>query len=195
MVLVCQNISSLHACMMISFSSQRPTSVVLATFFCLLVIVQIFNIRETLWSRTSRRVSIPRSSTSFESVADFTAAQKNPTLPPSLEEAPVVFPEGGGEGGSRIRQCTSIWPGDDRPHFERALNTHIQHGAKWGYPTDVLRHFLVESKAHNKVAYILYLVLKEMAKPRGTRAEWILSVLFLLSLLPMELDKLCVANL
>lgn len=167
---------------MISFSLKRPISVVLA-IFCLLVIVQIYTIRGTLLSRTSRSLSIPQTSTSIETVAKFTAAHNKPALPPSSEEG-AVFPEEGVRG-PRIRQCTSIWPGEDHPHFERALNTHIRHGAKWGYPTDVLRHFLVESKERNKVAYILYLVLREMAKPRGTRAEWILSVLFPLSALPL----------
>lgn len=161
---------------MIFSLSQRPSSVVLA-IFCLLVIVQLCTIRGMLLSRTSRSLSILQTSA-------------NKTALPSSSEEGAVFPEGGGRG-SRIRQCTSIWPGEDRPQFERALNTHIQYGAKWGYPTDVLRHFLVESKEHNKVAYMLYLVLGEMAKPRGTRAEWILSVLFPLSPLPMELDKLC----
>lgn len=172
---------------MISFSSQRTSSVVLA-ILCLLVIVQICIIRGTLLPRTSRSLSIPQTSASIETVGNFTAAHNEAALLSSSEEG-AVFPEGGGRG-SRIRQCTSIWPGEDRPHFERALNTHIRHGAKWGYPTDVLRHFLVESKERNKVAYILYLVLREMAKPRGNRAEWILSVLFPLYPLLMELDKL-----
>lgn len=187
MVLVSQTISPLHACMMIFSLSRRPSLVVLA-IFCLLVTVQICVIRGTLLSSTLRSLSILQNSASIETVADFTAAHHKTALP-SFSEEGAVFPEGG--GGSRIRQCTSIWPGEDRPQFERALNTHIQYGAKWGYPTDILRHFLVESKEHNKVAYILYLVLGEMAKPQGTRAEWILSVLFPLSPLPMELDKLC----
>lgn len=57
--------------------------------------------------------------------------------------------------------------------YERSVDTHIKHGEKWGVPTHVLRHDIIEAGFFNKPAYILGLIIEEMAKPYGQRAEWI----------------------
>ena len=46
------------------------------------------------------------------------------------------------EKGPRVRQCTMIFPGTDRPHYERGLKTHVRHGERLGNPTNVLPPFL-----------------------------------------------------
>ncbi len=60
--------------------------------------------------------------------------------------------------------------------YERSVDTHIKHGELWGVPTHILRHDIVEAGFFNKPAYILGLIIEEMAKPYGKRAEWIVYV-------------------
>lgn len=57
--------------------------------------------------------------------------------------------------------------------YERSIDTHIKHGEQWGVPTHILRHDIVEAGFFNKPAYILGLIIEEMAKPYGKRAGWI----------------------
>lgn len=78
------------------------------------------------------------------------------------------------EGGPRIRQATMIYETDKfNAVYERTVDTHIRHGDQWGYPTHILRHDIVEAGFFNKPAYILGLIIAEMAKPYGQRAGWI----------------------
>lgn len=60
--------------------------------------------------------------------------------------------------------------------YERSIDTHIKHGEQWGVPTHILRHDIVEAGFFNKPAYILGLIIEEMAKPYGKRAGWIVYV-------------------
>lgn len=57
--------------------------------------------------------------------------------------------------------------------YERSIDTHIKHGEQWGVPTHILRHDIVEAGFFNKPAYVLGLIIEEMAKPYGKRAGWI----------------------
>ena len=78
------------------------------------------------------------------------------------------------EGGPRIRQATMIYSTDKfNAVYERTLDTHIKHGKMWDIPTHVLRHDIVDAGFFNKPAYLLGLVIEEMAKPYGQRAGWI----------------------
>ena len=84
-------------------------------------------------------------------------------------------------------------------YYERSINTHIKHGERWGWPTHILRHDVVGTGAYgtgfyNKPAYLLGLIIEEMAKPKGKRAEWIVYVGILvrhLSFWPLA-DEACV---
>ena len=81
------------------------------------------------------------------------------------------------EGGPRLRQATMVYERDKlNSIYERSIDTHIKHGEQWGVPTHILRHDIVEAGFFNKPAYILGLIIEEMAKPYGKRAEWIVYV-------------------
>lgn len=64
-----------------------------------------------------------------------------------------------------------------RSIYERSLQTHIKHGQRWGTPTHVLKRNLVEEASYfNKPAFLASLIMNEMAKPKGNRADWIVYV-------------------
>jgi hypothetical protein len=69
--------------------------------------------------------------------------------------------------------------GEPNPLYERALNLHEVHAEKMGHPMFVLRKRLL-SGLWSKPAYILSIILKEMAKPKEQQLEWLLWVSFLL---------------
>ena len=77
----------------------------------------------------------------------------------------------------KIRQATMLFEGDKdhlRNMYDRSVATHLKHGERWGMPTHVLRTNLVEEGSYfNKPAWLLNLVMTEMAKPKNSRAEWI----------------------
>ena len=114
--------------------------------------------------------------------------QDNPSPPATkspVDTAPDVVEnqisgdllEGPDGGGPRLRQATMIYEGDKFSSiYERSIGTHIKHGEQWGVPTHILRHDIVEAGFFNKPAYILGLIIEEMAKPYGKRAEWIVYV-------------------
>ena len=78
------------------------------------------------------------------------------------------------EGGPRIRQATMIYDTDKfNAVYERSVDSHIRHGKLWNYPTHILRHDIVDAGFFNKPAFLLGLVIEEMAKPYGQRADWI----------------------
>ncbi|CAF9943193.1 MAG: hypothetical protein ALECFALPRED_010779 [Alectoria fallacina] len=78
------------------------------------------------------------------------------------------------EGGPRVRQATMVYETERfNAIYERSIDTHIKHGEQWGVPTHILRHDIVEAGFFNKPAYILGLIIEEMAKPYGKRAGWI----------------------
>lgn len=61
---------------------------------------------------------------------------------------------------------------------ERCMNTHLEHGKRWGYPSHILRED-VRGKGQwrelifSKPLYMLSLAVAEMAKPAGERADWL----------------------
>ena len=62
--------------------------------------------------------------------------------------------------------------------YERGLKTHITYGDRWGYPTDFLRQDILSdaedsSPMYDKLLYLLSLMITEILKPDGRRAEWI----------------------
>jgi galactosyl transferase GMA12/MNN10 family len=56
--------------------------------------------------------------------------------------------------------------------YERALETHIRHAERWGYPMYVGRENAADGM-FNKIAYILNIVLQELYKPAEDRIEWL----------------------
>ena len=78
------------------------------------------------------------------------------------------------EGGPRIRQATMIYQTDKyNVVYERAVDSHLRHGERWGVPTHILRHDIVEAGYFNKPAYLLGLIINELAKPYGKRSDWL----------------------
>ncbi|KAL9128018.1 MAG: hypothetical protein Q9217_003212 [Psora testacea] len=81
------------------------------------------------------------------------------------------------EQNPRIRQATMLFEGNEdnlRMMYERSVETHVKHGERWGVPTHILKQSLVgEGSYFNKPAYLLSLIMVELAKPKRQRAEWI----------------------
>jgi hypothetical protein len=77
--------------------------------------------------------------------------------------------------GARIRigKCTVLFYGNN--FWERCIRTHEQHDKVNGYRLHVLRQQLVDD-VWSKPAYILSLLLRELAKPEPERLEWLLWV-------------------
>jgi hypothetical protein len=57
--------------------------------------------------------------------------------------------------------------------YERALDTHVQHAQKHGYPMYMARENAADGM-FNKIAYILDVLLNELFKPAEERVEWLL---------------------
>ena len=79
---------------------------------------------------------------------------------------------------AKIRQATMLVHGEKdelSPIYGKSVETHVRHGKRWGIPTHVLKHDLVKKGSlFNKEAYLLTLILNELAKPENCRAEWIM---------------------
>jgi hypothetical protein len=69
----------------------------------------------------------------------------------------------------------SMLYGNPHPVYERALENHQRHAARWGYSMKVLREGFVGG-LWNKPAYLLSLVLQELEKPTSERANWLMWV-------------------
>lgn len=154
--------------------SQRIVSAVLATYFLLLLAYHFGLAKDKLFLKHSLSFSKSKSSDvlSSQHPGPLNAANEAHNKVPLRYYAPLS--SNMLEKGPRVRQCTIILPGADLPHYERALKTHVRHGERWGYPTHVLRNFLVGNEFYNKPAYTIYLILGELGKPPSERAEWIL---------------------
>ena len=78
------------------------------------------------------------------------------------------------KSGPRVRQATMIYEtGDFNETYERAAESHIRHGERWGTPTHILRRDIVDAGFFNKPAFLLGLIINEMAKPYDERTDWI----------------------
>lgn len=70
-----------------------------------------------------------------------------------------------------ITKVTMLY-GERNEVYERALQSHVRHGDIHGYPVRVLRQRML-GRLWTKPAWLLSIVLEEMAKPPGKRIEWI----------------------
>lgn len=70
-----------------------------------------------------------------------------------------------------ITKVTMLY-GDRNEVYERALQSHIDHGKKHGYPVKVLRQKML-GRLWTKPAWLLSIVLDELAKPPEQRTQWI----------------------
>lgn len=62
--------------------------------------------------------------------------------------------------------------------YERAVRTHLKHAERWGYPSHVLREDIIgqgkwEVLVFGKLLYLQSIIIAELTKPIGKRAEWI----------------------
>ncbi|KAF2725714.1 glycosyltransferase family 34 protein [Polychaeton citri CBS 116435] len=71
---------------------------------------------------------------------------------------------------TRIGKCTILFNGNS--FWERAIKSHEEHDKLHGYRMHVLRQNLLDD-VWSKPAYILSLLLRELAKPESERLEWI----------------------
>jgi hypothetical protein len=74
---------------------------------------------------------------------------------------------------TRVGKCTIVFNGND--YWERAIRTHEQHDQIHGYRLHVLRQSLLDD-VWSKPAYILSLILRELAKPQSDRLDWLMWV-------------------
>lgn len=70
--------------------------------------------------------------------------------------------------------------GEENPTYERALRLHELHSQRMGHPMFVLREKLL-SGLWSKPAYILSILLEELARPEDERLKWLLYDIFILS--------------
>lgn len=124
---------------------------------------------------------IPQVTTGLEDPHNATA----PTTKPPSNNAPDTanghifgdLVEDPNKAAPKVRQATMIYETvGGNVIYERSIDTHIKHGEQWGVPTHILRHDVIEAGFFNKPAYILGLIIEEMAKPHGKRTEWIVYV-------------------
>jgi len=102
----------------------------------------------------------------------------NPTNDPIFNE---LKPQGNGsleiipqlKAGRRARWAkVAVASGFEDVVYERALQTHIDHAERHGYPMYVARENAADGM-FNKIAYILHIVLQELYKPADERVEWL----------------------
>lgn len=76
--------------------------------------------------------------------------------------------------GARVRigKCSILFAGAENGIWERALRTHDTHDRQHGYRLHVLRQDLMDD-VWSKPAYILSLLLRELAKPKAERLDWL----------------------
>jgi hypothetical protein len=73
----------------------------------------------------------------------------------------------------RIAKVSMLY--GDNKLYERALESHIRHGERWGYPTYIKRQN--EYCGYwNKPTFMIQQVAQELAKPKRERAEWLMCV-------------------
>ncbi|KAI5239925.1 hypothetical protein E4T43_06462 [Aureobasidium subglaciale] len=73
----------------------------------------------------------------------------------------------------RIAKVSMLY--GDNSLYERALDSHIRHGEKWGYPTYIKRQN--EYCGYwNKPTFMIQQLAQELAKPEHERAEWLMWV-------------------
>ncbi|KAI4715511.1 hypothetical protein E4T48_08302 [Aureobasidium sp. EXF-10727] len=102
-----------------------------------------------------------------------TAQAARPSTSP-LKSEEVLEPESELWGHkTRVGKCTIVFGGSTI--YERTVKTHALHDRLNGYPLYVLRQSIMDD-VWSKPAYILSLLLRELAKPAEERLEWLLWV-------------------
>ncbi|KAK5197972.1 hypothetical protein LTR99_009390 [Exophiala xenobiotica] len=117
---------------------------------------------------------VPSSSSPVES--------ERPTATPSPEPIKALTdhdedlsPSGEGALYSKIGKVTMLYydkVSKDSVWFEKALAGHKAHNLRFGYKHFVLRHEIVPD-VWSKQAFILSILLQELAKPMADRLEWL----------------------
>ncbi|KAF4554186.1 Hypothetical protein D9617_5g070630 [Elsinoe fawcettii] len=115
----------------------------------------------------------PRPAQNKTYLGAFTSDTYNTSSPPKTTE--TILHPGSDLLGARpsVGKVTIIFGG--AAIYERALKTHIVHDRMHGYPLHVLRHGMLDD-VWSKPAYILNLLLRELAKPEQERLQWLLWV-------------------
>jgi hypothetical protein len=92
----------------------------------------------------------------------------------SLKSEEVLEPETEQWGlKTRVGKCTIVFGGSSI--YERTVKSHALHDRINGYPLYVLRQTIMDD-VWSKPAYILSLLLRELAKPQEERLQWLLWV-------------------
>jgi hypothetical protein len=103
-----------------------------------------------------------------------TATQTSKPTSSPLKSEEVLEPETEPWGTkTRVGKCTIVFGGSSI--YERTVKTHALHDRINGYPLYVLRQTIMDD-VWSKPAYILSLLLRELAKPQEERLEWLLWV-------------------
>lgn len=77
-------------------------------------------------------------------------------------------------GGAKARYAkVAVASGFEDILYERALETHVQHALRHGYPLYLAREQAADGM-FNKIAYIINILLTELYKPAEDRVEWLL---------------------
>ena len=136
-----------------------------------LLIVAIYYFQPFTGGLHSGNSRTPTASTPWSSWTS--KASGVPKAPPPIDPSNAALSPNG-EGGPRVRQASMIYDTDKfNAVYERSVDSHIKHGKMWDVPTHVLRHDVVDAGFFNKPAFLLGLVIEEMAKAYGQRADWI----------------------
>lgn len=80
---------------------------------------------------------------------------------------------------ARIAKVSMVY--GDNPLYDRALENHKRHAERWGYPMYTLQRDALKGY-WNKPAWMLSLVVQELAKPPSESVEWMVYVLSELAL-------------
>ena len=117
--------------------------------------------------------AIKNSAHSISKTSPNTTAPVTPSLKDVSTTSPShILPE------PRILLVSMLFGKEDIAIYRRCLETHSDHGKRWGYETHVLGQAMRTGKYYllNKTLYILSFLLTEMAKKADERAEWIVYV-------------------
>lgn len=122
------------------------------------------------WSRTVISIkSVPSNLTTSES-----NASENMTMP--VGNGTLAIQPNATDVSKKPRFAKiAVASGFEDVLYEKALQTHIDHAEKWGYPLYMARETAADGM-FNKVAYIMTVLLNELYKPAEERVEWLLCV-------------------
>lgn len=86
------------------------------------------------------------------------------------------------EGAPRLIQVSAQYGSKMDLLYERGLRSHVKYGEKWGYPTHYLRQDIIGKGdfgdgMFNKLLFLQTIMVTELIKPFGKRAEWLASVI------------------